>query len=208
MRQQEKSCQSESKSESQRLSTLQADQSVTSTPGPAALATRNAGLGQGSMTEQTIQNLALSLGLNPLRMDSKAQPTPNDLAYAVIHNEEQFYATGPGGNMVKVMSRAAAAVLVVEHDGQTLSPPDLDEILSKRRFQGTDLGNTVVLVNVTLRAGQSLTEAGLPASALEATQLEPVLDNTDLALKDLLASRREGTGEPVTVARQTTPKIN
>lgn len=84
---------------------------------------------------------------------------------------------------------------------------DEDDAPERHRKTGyTDLGNTVVLVNVTLRSGQSLKEAGLPNSALEATQLAPVLDNTDLALKDRLASRREG--EPVVVARQVAPKIN
>lgn len=201
------SLQSSQQTVNQRLASLQAEHALESTPGKPAIAGRSPGMGQGSMTEQTIQNLALSLGLNPLRMDTRSQPTPNDLAYAIIPNEETFYATGPVDTVSTVMSKAGASVLIVEHDGQSLSPPELDEMLTKRTLQGVDLGGTVVLVNVTLRPGQSLEEAGLPASALEATRLEPVLDSTDLALKDLLASRRETSSETI-VARQSTPKVN
>lgn len=156
-----------------------------------AVAARAPGLGQAAMIEQTLQNLALSLGLKALNMNiSERAPDSTDLAYLTVQNREETYASeGHVKNQTSFLSKAGASVLIVEHNANEPCPPGLESLVTDKKLGQQSLKSTFVLVNATVGPGQSLADSGLPEAVLQKSLPLPAV--TDPSVTDLLAQRRQ-----------------
>lgn len=156
-----------------------------------AIASGLAGMGRGAMIEQTLQNLALSLGLTPLNMNTaKRDPEQTDLAYFTVENEERTYAGEEYvQNKTQLLGKAGASVLIVEHNANNPCPAGLETLVVEKTLGAHPLKSTFVLISATVSPTQSLADGGISETVLQNSLcLPPVMDPS---VTDLLAQRRQ-----------------
>lgn len=156
-----------------------------------AIASGLAGMGRGAMIEQTLQNLALSLGLAPLNMNTaERDPEHTDLSYFTVQNEERTYAGEEYvQNKVSLLGKAGASVLIVEHNAHNPCPAGLETLVREKTLGAHFLKSTFVLISATLSPTQSLADGGFSETVLRHSLLLPPV--MDPSVTDLLAQRRQ-----------------